>query len=95
VKGGHLLHFLTRRRGAAVRTPVFIRSSPVSGQRHKRGLAQPLSREFPGHPSAQNQSRSKSMEAVGREPAEKTTLGVDNTTVMLTDYLTVYDSLFL
>jgi hypothetical protein len=35
------------------------------------------------------------MEALGREPAEKTTLGVDSTTGMLTDYLTVYDSLFL
>ena len=35
------------------------------------------------------------MEAVGREPAEKTTLGVDSTTGMLTVYLTVYDSLFL
>jgi hypothetical protein len=35
------------------------------------------------------------MEALGREPAEKTTLGVASTTVTLTDYLTVYDSLSL
>jgi hypothetical protein len=35
------------------------------------------------------------MEAVGREPAEKTILGVDSTTVLLTVYRTVYDSLFL
>ena len=32
---------------------------------------------------------------MGREPAEKMTLGVDSTTGMLTVYLTVYDSLFL
>jgi hypothetical protein len=35
------------------------------------------------------------MEALGREPAEKTILGVDSTTGMLTVYLTVYDGLFL
>jgi hypothetical protein len=35
------------------------------------------------------------MEAVGRESAEKTTLGVNSTTGMLTVYLTVYDRLFL
>ena len=33
------------------------------------------------------------MERVGREPAEQTTLGVDGATIMLTAYLTVYDSL--
>jgi hypothetical protein len=35
------------------------------------------------------------MEALGREPAEKTILGVDSTTGMLTVYLIVYDGLFL
>jgi hypothetical protein len=59
VDGGHLLHLLTRRRGAAVRTPVFVRWSPASGHRHKRGLARPLSREFTGHSDAQDQSRSR------------------------------------
>jgi hypothetical protein len=59
VNGGHLLHFLTRCRGAAVRTPVCVRWSPASGQRHKRGLAQPLSREFTEHSDTQDQSRSR------------------------------------
>jgi hypothetical protein len=59
VNGGQYFHFLTRRRGAAVRTPAFVRWSPASGPRHKRGLAQPLPREFTGHSDAQEQSRSR------------------------------------
>jgi hypothetical protein len=63
VNGGHLLLLLllllTRRSGAAVRTPVLVRRLPASGHRHKRGLAQPLFREFTGHSDAQDQSRSR------------------------------------
>jgi hypothetical protein len=58
VNGGHLLLLLTRCRGAAVRTPVLVRRLPASGYRHRRGLAQPLFREFTGHLDAQDQSRS-------------------------------------
>jgi hypothetical protein len=57
VNGAHLLHFLTRCRGAAARTPACVRWSPASGQRHKRGLAQLLSREFTEHSDTQDQSR--------------------------------------
>ena len=59
MNGGQYFHFLTRRRGAAVRTPAFVRRFPASGHRHKRGLAQPLYREYIGRSDAQDQSRSR------------------------------------
>jgi hypothetical protein len=90
VVGRPLTNMMAMREGSE--GPTGQRRAPEDGGRGRVPARRKGKHQGEGRPRGRSRA-AMIMETVGREPAEKTNVGVDGSTVMLTVYPTVYDSL--